>query len=225
MRNVLLSFIVAISILSCNSGHSDNQERCITDTIPEMVMQIKKCSKLYTTECRIHKIVTHNDKLSMSGNFLNHDYNIDLPLGQRKIAIPIDATVKAYIDFSDFYASNIHKDKDKIEIILPDPHIIITSTRIEHDQIKQYVSILRKNFSSEELYNYTRQGRDSIIKDLPQLDLFTRAQSDAANILIPIITQMGYKEANITITFRKEFTPQDIQSLITVQDITNGEKR
>ncbi len=223
MKSIILSFFAAISILSCNNGNSDKQEHNI-DTIPEMVMQIKKCSKLYTTECKIHKIVTHDDKLSMNGKILNHDYTIDLPLGQRKIAIPIDATVKAYIDFSTFSTSNIHKENDKIEVILPDPHIIITSTSIEHDKIKQYVPLLRKNFSSEELYDYTRQGRETIIKDLPQLGLVARAQSDAANILVPIITQMGYKEENITITFRKEYTPQEIRSMTENQNIENGKK-
>lgn len=224
MKNILLSFFAVISILSCNNGHPSNQEHNI-DTIPEMVMQIKKCSKLYTTECRIHKIVTHNDELSIKGKFLSHDYSVDLPLGQRKIAIPVDATIKAYIDFSAISSSDIHREKDKIEIILPDPHIIVTSTRIEHDKIKQDVPFLRKNFSTEELYDYAKQGREAIIKDIPKLNLVARAQSDAANILIPMIAQMGFKEENITVTFRKEFTPQDIKSLIEIPSIKNGEKK
>ena len=61
------------------------------DTIPMLVTQIQKCSRLYTTECHLHKIITHDDKVSLQGQFMKHDYNIDLPLGKRKIAIPMDA--------------------------------------------------------------------------------------------------------------------------------------
>ena len=37
------------------------------DTIPMLVTQIQKCSRLYTTECHLHKIITHDDKVSLQG--------------------------------------------------------------------------------------------------------------------------------------------------------------
>ncbi len=214
----------ALTMLSCSSGQPHDQVPGI-DTIPEMVLQIKKCSKLYTTECKIHKIVTHDDRVTVNGKIFNHDYNINLPLGERKVAIPIDATAKAYIDFSTFSRDNVRKRGDKIEVILPDPRIVVTATTIDHDMVKQHVPILRQKFSSEELYNYARQGREAIVKDIPQLGLIAHAQADAANIIIPIIAQMGYKEENITVTFKKDFTPKEIVSMIENADIENGKKR
>ena len=93
-----------------------------------MVMQIQRCSRLYTTEYRIHKIITHDDQVKMKGRVLSHDYDINLPLGKRKIAIPVDANVKAYIDFAGFSAANVRRDSTHIEIVLPEPRIVLTSS-------------------------------------------------------------------------------------------------
>ena len=222
--SITLMFAVTLTVLSCDGKQQHDQVSNI-DTIPELVLQIKKCSKLYTTECKIRKIVTHDDQVAVKGKIFNHDYNINLPLGQRKVAIPIDATVKAYVDFSSFTRDNVAKRGDKIEVTLPDPRIVVTATTIDHDMVKQYVPALRKNFSSEELYSYASQGREAIVKDIPKLGLIAHAQADAANIIIPIIAQMGYKEENITVTFKKDFTPKEIVSMIENTDVENGKKR
>ena len=37
------------------------------DTVPMLIMQVKKCSKLYTAEYRVHKIITHDDDLRLKG--------------------------------------------------------------------------------------------------------------------------------------------------------------
>ncbi len=224
LQSITLMFAITLTVLSCGGKQQHDQVSNI-DTIPELVLQIKKCSKLYTTECKIHKIVTHDDQVAVKGKIFNHDYNINLPLGQRKVAIPIDATVKAYVDFSSFSRDNVAKRGDKIEVTLPDPRIVVTATTIDHDMVKQYVPALRKNFSSEELYNYASQGREAIVKDIPKLGLIAHAQADAANIIIPIIAQMGYKEENITVTFKKDFTPKEIVSMIENTDVENGKKR
>lgn len=221
MRLQLILFSIFMLCCSC-SRHKTEQETVTIDTIPMMVMQIQKCSKLYTTEYKVHKIITHDDKMKLNGSFMKKDFSINLPLGSRKIAIPMDATLKAYIDFADFNEDNVKRQGDKIKIILPDPHVTLTSTRINHDEIKQYVALTRSRFSDEELSSYERQGREAIIKDIPSMGMMDMARESAARTLIPMIEQMGFEESNITISFRKHYTLNDIKSLLDKTTIEHG---
>jgi len=221
MRKQLAYYTLLIMIFASCSGKKTSSEVNAIDTIPMKVMQIQKCSRLYTSEYKIHKIVTHDDTKKLTGRIMNKNFSINLPLGKRKIAIPMDATVKAYIDFNDFDEKNIHRKGNKIEIILPDPKIALTSTKINHEEVKQFVAFTRSNFSDEELANYENQGRAAIIKSLPELGIVDAARSSAARTLIPMIEQMGYKPEDITITFRKKFTIDDIPSLFDKTTIEN----
>lgn len=221
MRLQLILFSIFMLCCSC-SRHKTEQETVNIDTIPMMVMQIQKCSKLYTAEYKVHKIITHDDKMKLNGSFMKKDFSINLPLGSRKIAIPMDATLKAYIDFADFNEDNVKRQGDKIEIILPDPHVTLTSTRINHDEIKQYVALTRSRFSDEELSSYERQGREAIIKDIPSMGMMDMARESAARTLIPMIEHMGFEESNITVSFRKHYTLNDIKSLLDKTTIEHG---
>lgn len=221
MRLQLIFFSIFMLCCSC-SRHKTEQETVNIDTIPMMVMQIQKCSKLYTAEYKVHKIITHDDKMKLNGSFMKKDFSINLPLGSRKIAIPMDATLKAYIDFADFNEDNVKRQGDKIEIILPDPHVTLTSTRINHDEIKQYVALTRSRFSDEELSSYERQGREAIIKDIPSMGMMDMARESAARTLIPMIEHMGFEESNITVSFRKHYTLNDIKSLLDKTTIEHG---
>ena len=189
------------------------------DTVPMLIMQVQKCSKLYTAEYRVHKIVTHDDQMKLKGSFLQKEFNIILPVGQRKIAIPIDATLKASVDFSNFSEKNIKRHGDKIEILLPDPKVELTSSKINHAEIKKQVSILRANFSDAEMANYENQGRAAIINDIPRMNIIPQAQASAANIIIPMIVAMGYPEENITVSFRKQFSVKDLPTLFDAKSI------
>ena len=157
----------------------------------------------------------------MKGRVLSHDYDINLPLGKRKIAIPVDATVKAYIDFAGFSDANVRRDSTQIEIVLPEPRIVLTSSRIDHNGIREYVALTRRNFSDEELSAYERQGRDAIIADVAQTDIIENARIGAANVLIPMIEQMGFSPENITISFSRDYKPRDIMKLIDRSTIEN----
>ena len=220
----ILLFAALLSAGSC--GHKTDSKPTVEeqhiDTIPTLVMQIQKCARLYTTEYHIHKIVTHDDQLAMKGRLLNHDYNIALPLGKRKIAIPVDATVKAYVDFAGFSEHNVRRDSTHIEIILPNPHIVLTASNIDHKGIREYVALMRRKFSDKELASYEQQGRDAIIADITKTDIIETARQNAANTLVPMLTAMGFSQENITVSFSRDFAPNDI---IHIVEQSNPEKK
>ena len=218
-QTLLMVFLSVLLMLSCTDSPQPPQETAPIDTIPMMVMQIQKCAKLYTAEVHVHKIVTHDDQMKLKGSFLQKEFNIILPVGQRKIAIPMDATLKASVDFSGFSAKNIKRHVDKIEVVLPDPKVELTSSKINHAEIKKQVSILRANFSDSEMANYENQGRAAIINDIPRMGIIPMAQASAANTIIPMIVALGYPEENITVTFRKEFSITDLPTLFDAKSI------
>lgn len=206
MRKTSFLIVVAaclLSLLGCSEKKTEQVAESV-DTTALLITRIQECSRLYTAECHVHKIITHSDKMNISGQFLKDKVNIDLPFGERRIAIPMDATVKAYIDFADFSEKNVKKDGQKLTIVLPDPQLVITSTRINHNEVRKHVPLLRGNFTDAELTSYEKQGRTAISKTLPNLGLMEKARLSAAHTLVPMFVAMGYDEKDVTITFRKD---------------------
>lgn len=190
-----------------------------SDTVPMLIMQVQKCSKLYTAEYRVHKIVTHDDALRLKGQLMSKQFNLKVPLADRKIAIPMDAKIKAYIDFSEFSEQNIERSGNQITIILPDPQVVMTSSKIDQQNVKQYVGLTRAHFSDEELASYQQQGREAILQSIPDMGIEETARANAAKVLVPMLTQLGYEEQNITIAFRKDLDfRHKYQGLIRFED-------
>lgn len=214
----LLTYItiatVGLTIASCSGRKTAEEKHKQVDTIPMLIMQVKRCSKLYTAEYKMHKIITHNDEVRVKGKILQHDYDMALPIGTRKIAIPIDATIKAYVDMAGFGKENIRRNGKKIEILLPDPRIELTSSRINHGEIKKYVALMRQDFSDAELADYEQQGRQAIINDIPQTGITEMAKESAAKVLVTFFVGMGFNEKDITVTYRKDFTPAEIMKMV-----------
>lgn len=224
LTNIVLLLMLA-ALVACGkkqTAEATDDERPKIDTIPTLVMQAQRCSRLYTTEYHIHKVITHDDELALKGRILSHDYDVKLPFGKRKIAIPVDATVKAYVDFADFSEKNVRRDTSHIEIILPDPHIVLSATRVNHDDIKEYVALARSGFSDAELSSYEQQGRKAIIADIGKTGILESARIGAANVLVPMLEQLGYRAENITISFRHDLGQRDLSVLV---DRTTVEKK
>ena len=200
-----------LSAVGCCLSSCSKQESAEPDTMQAIVTQGQQCSRLYTAEYQIHKVVTHDDVLRLHGQLTGERYDMELPmLGDRKIAIPMDATLKAYIDFDGFSEQNVQRQGNKINILLPDPKVQLTSSKIDHRNIKKYVALLRRDFTDAELTSYERQGREAIIKSVPAMGIVESARKNAARTLIPMIKQLGYAEQDITITFRQDLDTEAI---------------
>ena len=211
MRKLLWLLAVGCWLLTACSSKQSNGEGAITDTTLVLITQVRQCSRLYTAEYKIHKIVTHDDVLRLQGQLAGQDHDMELPiLGDRKIAIPMDVTLKAYIDFDGFSEQNIERQDNKITITLPDPKVQLTSSRIDHANIKKYVALLRSDFTDAELSSYEQQGREAIINTIPEMGIIESARQNAARLLIPMLKQMGFSESDITITFRQDLNTQNI---------------
>ena len=169
---ILAVVIIGLVAVMCNSRleHGEASQPISTmqgvDTVPLLITQIQKCSKLYTAEYHVHKIVTHDDVVHLKGSLLKRDFDIKMPVGDRKVAIPIDAQLKAYIDFSTFSEENIERQGKKITIVLPDPQVTMTSSKVDQKNVKEYVSLMRAHFSDAELADFQKRYQEKYRIDL-----------------------------------------------------------
>jgi hypothetical protein len=189
----------------CISSSTDKEEER-TDSVPRptLIMQLQRCSRLNTAEIKLHKIITHDDEMTLSGKLMGKELSVNIPAGKRKVAIPLYATVKASIDLGKMTDDDIVREGNKITIYLPQPDVEITETHIDHEGVRQFVAITRSNFSDEELQKYELEGRKSIEASLGSLGIENMARESAARQLIPIVQAFGFKDTDITITFRKD---------------------
>lgn len=220
-----LVIVTGVVLSACGSKNEEMPEKVAEeiDTLAVLQTQIRACSRLNVAEYRVRKIVTHKDEVQMKGRLFGKDINVDVPFAERKIAIPVMATVKASINMEDVEVakSKVGTTEDgvgqkkesangnaqaahRIEIFLPQPEIVITETHIDHEGVKQMVPFLRKDFTDEERLVYERKGRDEIEQEIRTSAILQQARRSAANQLIPIVEKMGYNIENITITFRDE---------------------
>ena len=205
--------VLCLSLLSACRGEETKAEAVRVDTL-SLVMQVKECARLYTAEYEVHKSVLKDDPLRVKGNLFQRAFDVKVPIGERKVMIPLDVTLKAYIDFTGFDEKNVLRSGDRIVVTLPDPRVVVTSSRINHDEVKQFVSLTRSDYTSAELADFTRQGEDEILASVPQLGILEMARENAAHVLVPMLTRLGYDERNIVISFRKDFTTADMPLLL-----------
>ena len=212
----LLLMVIPVLFCRCErhrigAASSASDSTAVVDTT-ELVMRVRRTSRLYTAEYKVHKIVTHEDVKHLKATVLGKEFDTQLSLGDRKVAIPIDVTLKAYIDFSDFHENQIERSPNGqyLHVVLPDPKVIVTSSKVDHAATKQFTDLLRSDFTEAELADFTRQGVESILRSVPQMGILETARQSAAATLLPLFAALGYEPDHIVVTFRKEFTERDL---------------
>lgn len=197
------------ALMGCSQCGNGSSPADRTDVLTTMTMQIRQCSRLYTTEYKVHKVMTVSDHSTIDASGLGINMEIEKP-GYRKMVIPIDATLKGYIDFSTFSESSIERQGNQIIITLPDPEVMLTGSTVDHEHLREYVSPYRDRFSAEEKTALISQGREAIIDEIPRLGIEQSARAAAVRLLVPLISLMGYDEQDIIINFRSDFTSDQL---------------
>lgn len=190
--------ILSVFLLGCSKS---NQKSPMEIALP----MINNCSKLHTAQYNVHKILTYEDMTAIEGSIFFEKISIPIP-GERKLVVPIDATIKAYVDFSLITKENINVDNngEKVTITLPNPQIVLSSAKIDYKNEKQYLSWNRSKFSNEEKENFIKQGRASILASMANSDIIDRSRVNAFKALQPILVSAGFSPENITVTFSDE---------------------
>ena len=196
----ILACLSAIFTTGCAKTEPEDKAPSAAD----VVMRLQNTDRLYVPEYIVHKIITAEDLNRVRGSFMGYDFTVDLAIGQRKIAIPMDASIKAYIDFGSVTEDDIavSDNPPAVTVTLPAPKAELTSSKIAHGGVKEFRGIFRSRFSDAEISELERQGREVILDAIPRMGIISTAKANAAEVLTPILAQAGFGPENITINFK-----------------------
>ncbi|ULQ54651.1 DUF4230 domain-containing protein [Flavihumibacter fluvii] len=153
----------------------------------QQVLTIREMGELATTEYSITKIVKASDDQTW--------YKI----GDRKILISVEATLKAGIDLQAVKAEDISIDGKKITLVLPPPKLI--SLTIPPDKIKvayEEVGMLRTGFDNAERDALLAQAEKQIYNAAASTGIFTTTEINTRQYLTAFLEKLGYEQIMIS---------------------------
>lgn len=221
----LLYLLTVTFLLSCGSENAAPpttppavQEANADDTVKTIVYAVNRCARLYTTEYRIHKIVTYSDEPVIEGRVIGIPVKLPARIGDRKAIVPIDVTLKAYVDLEKFDERNVSRTDSTIILTLPDPTILATASKVDHAATRTFVDPLRSAFSDKELSDLARQGVDSVLSHTGRFGIIEQARNHAATTLVPLLRRMGYREEKIIVRFGKDYSDEDLRHITVTRN-------
>jgi Protein of unknown function (DUF4230) len=157
----------------------------------QQVLAIKELGDLATTEYSITKIVKASDDQTW--------YKI----GDRKILIAVEATLKAGIDLRAIKPEDISINGKAVTLKLPHPKLI--SMQLPPDKIKvayEEIGLLRTTFNNAERDALLTQAEQQITKAAAETGIFQTTQKNTRLFLTAFLQQLGFEQ--ITINFGTE---------------------
>lgn len=150
------------------------------------VLTLRNMNDLATVEYVVTKIIKTNDNKTW--------YKI----GDRKILMSCQASVKAGIDFSALNPENITINGDEISLQLPPAKLISLNIRPEDINVQyEDVDMFRQSFSQAEKNLLLSQGEQQIKASIASLGVLNTAETNASVFLTQFLKKLGYKKINI----------------------------
>ena len=175
-RYLLVAFLC---IVACNKKEAPQQK-------PE-VLSLKEMSDLATVEYTVTKIIKANDNKTW------------FKVGDRKILMSCEATIKAGIDLSKLSKEDYSISDNAITIRLPQPHIV--SLSIPPDKIKveyQDIGVFRDPFKTQERDQLAAQAQAQINNSINELGILEQAKANTSLFVNRFLQQLGYTDVTIT---------------------------
>ncbi|MFT3933173.1 MAG: DUF4230 domain-containing protein [Chitinophagaceae bacterium] len=158
------------------------------------ILALKEMNELVTVEYTVNKIIKASDDKTW------------YKLGDRKILMTCEASLKAGIDFSKITTNNIQIEKKSIVLTLP--HATLFSINIKPEDIKvayQEIGVFRNDFSSEERNKLAAQAQAQIQSSADSLGVLRTAETNASIFVTNFLTRLGYEK--ITVQFDNTTQP------------------
>jgi hypothetical protein len=161
---------------------------CSSPTPPAsgILVALQQMQDLATAEYTITKVVKASDNKTW------------FKIGDRKILITCEATVKAGIDFAAMDTRYVSKKGKTISLQLPPPKIISVSIPPEKIRVAyQEIGFFRNNFSTAEQNSLLQQAEKQIVAKANTLGILEDAKNNTRTWLISYLSALGFEEIDI----------------------------
>ena len=158
------------------------------------VLALKEMSELATVEYIVTKIVRADDNQTW--------YKV----GNRKILMSCEASIKAGIDFSQIGEEDVSIDGKSISMVLPKAHMISMNIKPEDVRVEYTeTGFFRDDFSATERDALLAQGERQINNSVEALGVLAAAETNASLFISNYLKTLGYDRINIR--FSSNTTP------------------
>lgn len=160
------------------------------------VLVIREMGDLATTEYTITKIVKASDNKTW--------YKV----GDRKILMSVEATIRAGIDLKAIQPDDVQIDGKTIQLTLPAPKLI--SLSIPPDKISvayQDIGLLRMEYDNAERDALLTQGEQQIRKDIAATGIFETTKVHTTQFLTAFLQELGFEDIRIQFGTPKPIQP------------------
>jgi hypothetical protein len=151
-----------------------------------IITAMQQMQDLATAEYTITKVVKANDNQTW------------FKIGDRKILITCEATVKAGIDFAEMDTRYVSKNGKSISIQLPPPKIVTVNIPPEKIRVAfQDIGFFRSQFSIAEQTDLMQQAEKQIVAKAASLGILEDAKNNTRTWLLGYLSALGFEQIDI----------------------------